>query len=412
MWPQSPGAIRALLPEFQLLDVLLVLQFIVLVYVFNTLSGIKTLLANPKVLSAVVEPPASARSGGDANYDGNGAGSGSQSAASSGPKPTVETLIADTPKGVSKASGESELLSEAELDTLCEMKGWLDADGEERYRKLPHDLLISFMRGYAYRTDWAAAAYAYFERALTWRVTIGADATVPLALRTGDADGLPPRRALFESQMQCGPIGVDAHGHPVVLEREFVCSPTDILESFDFATFIRHMAFNRECLRAWCGRASEKEGKRLYKSVLVMDLAGLSFAHSTPKFVERVRGYNTLFGSNYPETVHKFYMVNAPGGFSMLYAIIKPFLHPITQAKIEVCGSDYAERLARDGVRMFDPSLGGKVPSDAPSWLRSMAELRTEMAGEPGGVERLLRENYLSEADAKRMRARGLLPPV
>jgi hypothetical protein len=96
----------------------------------------------------------------------------------------------------------------------------------------------------------------------------------------------------------------------------------------------------------------------------------------------------------------------------MLYAIIKPFLHPITQAKIEVCGSDYAERLARDGVRMFDPSLGGKVPSDAPSWLRSMAELRTEMAGEPGGVERLLRENYLSEADAKRMRARGLLPPV
>ena len=44
--------------------------------------------------------------------------------------------------------------------------------------------------------------------------------------------------------------------------------------------FLRQMAFNRECQRAYMNAASHTQRKRLYKSVVVLDLAGLSFAHS------------------------------------------------------------------------------------------------------------------------------------
>ena len=39
----------------------------------------------------------------------------------------------------------------------------------EEARRLPYDTLVTFVRGYAYRVDWAEASFAYLDRCLKWR---------------------------------------------------------------------------------------------------------------------------------------------------------------------------------------------------------------------------------------------------
>ena len=47
----------------------------------------------------------------------------------------------------------------------------------------------------------------------------------------------------------------------------------------------------------------------------------------------------------YPETMGKFYIINAPWGFSTVWSAVKGWLDPVTVAKIDVCSSDYQKKL-------------------------------------------------------------------
>lgn len=51
-------------------------------------------------------------------------------------------------------------------------------------------------------------------------------------------------------------------------------------------------------------------------------------------------------GQNYyPETMGKFYIINAPFMFSTVWSFIKPWLDEVTVAKINILGSDYKGKL-------------------------------------------------------------------
>ena len=43
--------------------------------------------------------------------------------------------------------------------------------------------------------------------------------------------------------------------------------------------------------------------------------------------------------------IGKFYLINAPWGFSTVWAFIKPWLDPVTVAKIAILGSNYQSSL-------------------------------------------------------------------
>ena len=48
---------------------------------------------------------------------------------------------------------------------------------------------------------------------------------------------------------------------------------------------------------------------------------------------------------NYPETMHRSFIVNVPGIFSSLWSLAKPVLHPRTVKKVVICTGDYLESL-------------------------------------------------------------------
>ena len=67
-------------------------------------------------------------------------------------------------------------------------------------------------------------------------------------------------------------------------------------------------------------------------------------------------------GSDYfPETIWKIWVVNAPMMFRAAWGIVKPWVHPVTQAKINIMGSTKAaaEKMALDGV----------TEADLPEWM-------------------------------------------
>ena len=102
-------------------------------------------------------------------------------------------------------------------------------------------------------------------------------------------------------------------------------------------------------------------GKHISQTLAVMDLKGVGLRHLSSD-VKRILGAITRTDQdNYPETLGKTLIINAPAVFRAIWGIVKPMLDVRTQAKIHVCASDYMPEL----VRWVDPEnipsyLGGK----------------------------------------------------
>ncbi len=47
----------------------------------------------------------------------------------------------------------------------------------------------------------------------------------------------------------------------------------------------------------------------------------------------------------YPERLEQFFMINAPWFFSGIWAVIRPWLDPITARKIQILGTDFLPTL-------------------------------------------------------------------
>ena len=318
--------------------------------------------------------------------------------------PTVETLDknAETANKNPKPSAiEWAPYTDEELSVMEKLHAWCkDPKANGKFADIPADTLAAFVRGYSYRPDWPDACFAYLNEALAWRKT-NVDTPTPLMLRTGDQ--LPPNREQFETFFVGGPVGWDDEGHPVILDRACTRPPDELFATFDEAAVIDHLAFSRELQRAYCNAACVRSKKRIYKVVLVVDVSGLTLAHTGSRFIGVFRTANSLFSYYYPETIARLYVVNAPFVFSALYRLIKPFLHPITVAKIDVYGSDYASTLAARGVHLD----GGALPDKPPGWLASITALRAKPW--PGVDEKLMQRGWVPPADEAAMRKRGLL---
>lgn len=89
---------------------------------------------------------------------------------------------------------------------------------------------------------------------------------------------------------------------------------------------------------------SRKAGSLLETCCTIMDLkgVGLSKAGQVYGFVGKASGISQNY---YPERLGKLYLINAPWGFSGVFAVIKRFLDPVTVNKIHVLGSNYKSEL-------------------------------------------------------------------
>ena len=277
------------------------------------------------------------------------------------PKPNINTLPQETNNLDKKftPAKEWEPLSNNELNVIKQLRIWLTPNV---FKNVPHDVLVTFVRGFAYRQDWQEASYVFLDRALKWRSQTNAD---QLALCA------PDNCDLFDEICPAGPIGFDTEGHPVLLERLGAVNASRLLKHFSEEEYIVQQCYRREAFRLYSTANSERRNRRLYKCTVVIDLSGLGSSHMSRRMLGLVQSVNALFAWVYPESVHKFYIVNAPWIFRSAWRIVRPWLHPITEAKFNILGRDWRDVFAADGIHLES----GNIPTDPPRWKCEMKKL-------------------------------------
>eukprot|EP01023_Acetabularia_acetabulum_P037098 TRINITY_DN3513_c0_g2_i1.p1 TRINITY_DN3513_c0_g2~~TRINITY_DN3513_c0_g2_i1.p1 ORF type:complete len:280 (+),score=43.08 TRINITY_DN3513_c0_g2_i1:110-949(+) len=74
------------------------------------------------------------------------------------------------------------------------------------------------------------------------------------------------------------------------------------------------------------------------KAILIIDMNNYSRQNSPP--LSYSLQVLRIFSGHYPERLHKFYLVDAPAIFSLLYTAVYPFIDPVTKEKINFVYSD------------------------------------------------------------------------
>ena len=90
--------------------------------------------------------------------------------------------------------------------------------------------------------------------------------------------------------------------------------------------------------------ASEKYGQKIDNYVVVFDLLDISYSLDFGS-IAYIKKVSMIDQANYPERLHKLFIINAPWFFSAILTIFKPFLDKRTLDKIVLLGSDYISTL-------------------------------------------------------------------
>lgn len=106
---------------------------------------------------------------------------------------------------------------------------------------------------------------------------------------------------------------------------------------------------------------SKVRGHYISQTLAILDLKGVGLRHLNGDVKRILSSITTIDQNNYPETLGKTLIINAPAVFRAIWAIVKPMLDPRTQAKIEVCPADYMKVLIKwIDIENIPSYLGGK----------------------------------------------------
>jgi hypothetical protein len=115
---------------------------------------------------------------------------------------------------------------------------------------------------------------------------------------------------------------------------------------------LRHLVFNLE--KAIACSSSKKKEKQQEKICLVIDYDGFQLRHSPPMSTSRKT--LEILQHHYPERMHRVYLCNPPLLFRTFWAMIRPFVDPVTKEKICFCHGE-------KGMALIVQDIGGPLPA-------------------------------------------------
>ncbi|XP_046460717.1 SEC14-like protein 2 [Daphnia pulex] len=99
----------------------------------------------------------------------------------------------------------------------------------------------------------------------------------------------------------------------------------------------------------------KKSPDSIAQSTVIFDMAGFSMRHVTFKpALDTAIQLVQLYEGNYPELLRRVYVINAPKIFSVLFSMLKPFMHEKTKNKIQIYSHD-AKQWKAAILEDFDP---------------------------------------------------------
>jgi len=154
----------------------------------------------------------------------------------------------------------------------------------------------------------------------------------------------------------------DRLGRPIYIQHLGAINVKALQEVTTVERMVRfHVQEYERALRYIFPACSLVAGTHVSQTLAIMDLKGVGLRHLTGEVKNILSSITRIDQDNYPETLGKTLIINAPAVFRAIWAVVKPMLDPRTQAKIEVCPADYMKVL----TRWVDPEnipqyLGGR----------------------------------------------------
>ncbi|KAI0751682.1 CRAL-TRIO domain-containing protein [Daedaleopsis nitida] len=168
----------------------------------------------------------------------------------------------------------------------------------------------------------------------------------------------------------------DKEGRPIYIERLGLLDIKALYQITSQERQLQRLVYEYErFLTERLPACSKAIGHPVETSCTILDLKDVSLGN-----FYRVKDYvmeaSKIGQDRYPETMGKFYIINAPWTFSAVWRLIKPWLDEATVAKIDILGADYKPTLlaqipAESLPKEFGGSCecsGGCSLSDAGPW--------------------------------------------
>jgi hypothetical protein len=170
-------------------------------------------------------------------------------------------------------------------------------------------------------------------------------------------------RNLLDNQSE---HGFDTFGRPIYIEYISRLDISRVSSKYKMEDMLKYQFHTTEFRRKFLfPRGSAISGKRADMLCSVLDLKGLSTKHLSREGYQFLKSLSSLSQAYYPELLGQLFVVNAPTLFAMAWAVISPWLHERTRAKIQIFkGSGKKELLKVIDEKDLPASLGGKCKCD------------------------------------------------
>lgn len=136
----------------------------------------------------------------------------------------------------------------------------------------------------------------------------------------------------------------DKMGRPVYIEGTGKIKLPKVMEYLPAEKLVRRHIRMQEIAMRRLKKVSAERGEVIEKMCVILDLENLSLRPDSAGigiFKECIRIDNAY----YPETLGDLYIINAPWIFHPLWALIKPWLDPVSKQKFHILGSNFREKL-------------------------------------------------------------------
>lgn len=156
----------------------------------------------------------------------------------------------------------------------------------------------------------------------------------------------------------------DKDGRPIYIEELGSVKIDKMYEITNQKRMLQNLVWEYEAfIRYRLPACSRRQGHLVETSCTILDLKGISLsaAYQVYSYVKEA----SAIGQNYyPERMGKFYVINAPFGFSTIFSMFKKFLDPVTVNKIFILGSSYQSSLLKQiPIENLPVKFGGKSES-------------------------------------------------
>eukprot|EP00049_Salpingoeca_infusionum_P014971 m.287009 g.287009 ORF g.287009 m.287009 type:complete len:331 (-) comp15786_c2_seq1:1396-2388(-) len=145
--------------------------------------------------------------------------------------------------------------------------------------------------------------------------------------------------------------GRDDYGHPIVCVH---ISDVDVdgLDAIPVDHLLRLQGQKQTAYLQLKHEISEEIGQQRYKYILIVDMKGVGLSIVGGKKRNILQKIFSVGADNFPESIWKIFVINTPFMFRGIWAMIKPWIHPITQAKVNIHGSisDAVKAMEKCGI--------------------------------------------------------------